>query len=135
MIDQLKRQWHELKDGEPGTRFQDQYRRRQAAARSPARRGAVVGGGLVVLAAGVFFLPAPGPGFLVIALGAAMVAQESLVAARASDWTEVRLRALVSWARRVWREGSAVTRGLIVLGALALAGGAGWAAYELVLAR
>ncbi|HEX8384644.1 MAG TPA: PGPGW domain-containing protein [Rubricoccaceae bacterium] len=135
MFDSVKRQWREVRSGEPGSRFQDQYERRQKSGRSPVRKGAVVVAGLVVLACGVFLLPAPGPGFLVVAIGAALVAEESLVAARASDWTEVRLRRLASGALRVWGEASPVTRGLLVLVALALAGGAGWATYELVLAR
>lgn len=135
MFDRLTRHWHELRQGEPGRRFVEEYHRRQAAARSPARRGGVLVSGVFVLVAGVFFLPAPGPGFLVIALGAAMVAQESLVAARAADWTEVRARRLVAWALRVWHEGSLFSRGLVALGALGIAAAAGWGAYWFVFLR
>ncbi len=55
------------------------------------------------MAAGLFFLPAPGPGFLILFAGAALLAEESLTAARALDWTEVRLRRLAKWGRRAWR--------------------------------
>ncbi|HEX8299147.1 MAG TPA: PGPGW domain-containing protein, partial [Rubricoccaceae bacterium] len=90
---------------------------------------------LAVLAAGVFLLPAPGPGFLVVALGAALVAQESLAAARAADKTEVWLRGVAAWGIRVWRRSSGGVKGLIVLAALALAGLGAWAAYHVIFGR
>ncbi|HEX9951199.1 MAG TPA: PGPGW domain-containing protein [Rubricoccaceae bacterium] len=135
MFERLKRQWHDLKEAKPGHRFQDQYERKQKAGRSTARKGAIVAAGIVVLAAGVFLLPAPGPGFIVVALGAAMVAQESLAAARMADTTEVWLRGLAAWGIRLWRGSTGGGKGLIVLVALTLAGLAAWAAYYLVFGR
>jgi hypothetical protein len=47
---------------------------------------------------GFILLFVPGPGLLLIAVGAALLARESLAVARALDWLEVRGRRL---ARRV----------------------------------
>jgi hypothetical protein len=44
---------------------------------------------------GVVFLPLPGPGLLIIAAGALLVAEESLSAARALDWLERKARRLM----------------------------------------
>ena len=45
-------------------------------------------------------LVAPGPGILVLVLGAAMVAQESLPVARFLDAAEVRIRRAISALRK-----------------------------------
>ena len=50
--------------------------------------------------AGVAFLPLPGPGLLIIAVGALLMAEVSLSAARALDWLELK-------ARRAFRKVSA----------------------------
>jgi len=47
----------------------------------------------------VFFLAVPGPGIPILAVGLALIAQESSTLARGLDRTEVRLRR--SWKR--WR--------------------------------
>lgn len=60
----------------------------------PDMHGIAVSGGLLVITAGVFFLPTPGPGFVIIALGAGLTALGSRRAARALDWTEFHLRAV-----------------------------------------
>ena len=125
----------ELRDGEPGERFQEHYRRRQQGKRSMVRRWLFLGGGTIVILAGIFFLPAPGPGFVIIFLGGGLVAQESLVAAKALDWTEVRLRKAGSWALGIWKGASMPVRALIVIVALAIAGAAAWVAWRVMFAR
>ncbi len=126
---------HQLSEGEPGERFQEHYRRRQEGGRSLLRRWLYLGGGTIVILAGIFFLPAPGPGFLIIFLGGGLVAQESMVAARVLDRIELRLRAVGSWALQVWKGASMVVRVLIVVVALALVGAAGYGAYWILFAR
>ena len=125
-----------LRDGKPGKRFQDYYRERQAKGGSgPIRRWLFLGGGTLIILAGIFFLPAPGPGFLIIFLGGGLVAQESLVAARALDWTEARLRAAAAVAKRIWTGASTPLRALIVIVALAIAGGLAYGAWMVFFAK
>ncbi|HEY2396570.1 MAG TPA: PGPGW domain-containing protein [Rudaea sp.] len=45
----------------------------------------VVGGGLILLALGMILLVLPGPGLLIAAIGAALIAGESLTVARILD--------------------------------------------------
>lgn len=125
-----------MREGEPGSRFQERFRERQKEGKSTAlRRWLFIGGGTLVLLAGIFFLPAPGPGFLIIFLGGGLIAQESLVAARALDWLEVRLRAIGSWALRIWKGASMPVRVLLIIVGAIIAGGAAYVAYLMMFAR
>ena len=96
MFAKLKRQWTDLKKDKPGHRFQRRYEARKGR-RSGVWKPLYLIVGLLLLFAGLVLMPAPGPGFIVVFIGAAMLAEESLWAARALDWTEVKLRAL--WSR------------------------------------
>ena len=69
-----------------------------------------VGVGLLIVAIGIVGLPAPGPGFLIIALGGAFLARESHAVARAMDWLEVRLRRVLHWARSAWKHAAPLAR-------------------------
>jgi len=60
----------------------------------------VITAGAALIAIGLFMLIAPGPGILVLVLGGAMVAQESLPMARFIDWAEVRIRRAISALRK-----------------------------------
>ena len=88
----LRKTWQELKRGQPGRRFQSRYERRASSA--GARKWALVAAGVTLMLLGVIFLPLPGPGLLIIAAGALLVAEESLGAARALDWLELKARRL-----------------------------------------
>jgi uncharacterized protein (TIGR02611 family) len=124
-----------LRDSEPGCRFQDRFHERQEGGRSAIRRWLYLGGGTVIVLAGIFFLPAPGPGFIIIFLGGGLLAQESLVAARALDWTEVRLRKIGAWAKGIWDRASMPVRALIVVVIVAVAGAAAYGAYWFMFER
>ena len=124
-----------LREGEPGSRFEDHFSQRQEDGGGRLRRWLFLGGGTVVILAGLFFLPAPGPGFLILFLGGGLIAQESLVAARALDWIELRLRAVASAAMRLWRRSSTPVRGLLVAVAALIAGGVAYGAYMLMFGR
>lgn len=124
-----------LKEGEPGKRFQEHYRQRQHDGAHAVRRWFYLGGGTIVILAGIFFLPAPGPGFLIIFLGGGLVAQESLVAAKALDWVELRLRRVASWALRIWKRSPVPMRALIVLVGVACIGAAGYGTFWLMFMR
>src|SRR5688500_15452018 len=117
-----------LKESPPGRRFQDRYHRNWAKRKGPRgwRRWLKLGGGLAVCLAGVFLMPAPGPGWCVFILGAAMISDEFLFVARALDWAELRVRPVMHWAKTFWRGTS--RGGRMLLGLLAAACGAA-AAY------
>ena len=57
-------------------------------------------GGAILIAAGLFMLVAPGPGILVLIVGCALVAEESMLMARFLDWSEVRIRRAISALRK-----------------------------------
>lgn len=104
MLDGLKSRLKEFLKDEPGSRFQARYERVRSTGNNLPRTVLMMGGGLVVLAAGLVLLPAPGPGMVVVAIGAAMIAQESLVIAKFLDWLELRghngyLRLKARWVR------------------------------------
>jgi uncharacterized protein (TIGR02611 family) len=125
----LKSAWHRLKEAEPGHRFQAEYEHHRETRRGRLGRVLSVGAGLLIVAIGIVGLPAPGPGFLVIGLGGALLARESRTVARAMDWGEVRLRRVLHWARTWWKHAAPVARALLVVVGLGLAGVAGYVAY------
>ena len=131
----LRKGWQSLRRGEPGSRFQDHFHRRQESGGGRLRKWLYLGGGTLVILAGLFFLPAPGPGFLILLVGGGLIAQESLLAARALDWIEVRLRAVVQAALRIWKGASTPVRVLIVILAAAVVGGAAYGAFWLMFGR
>lgn len=95
MIERLKSGWRELRQGEPGRRFRDRYERRHQRSHAGGRKwSAIVFGALIVLV-GIVLLPLPGPGMLVVAAGALLMAEESLAIARALDGVEVGVRSLL----------------------------------------
>ena len=63
----------------------------------------IIGAGVLIMGMGLVLLIAPGPGVLFLALGAMLIAQESLSAARFLDWADIRLRRLTIRGLRVWR--------------------------------
>lgn len=90
---------------------------------------------MLLIAVGLFFLFIPGPGLLILLLGASLIAQESLLVARALDWTEIRLRKLLIWSLRAWRRSSPALKILLVVLALVVVGAMGFGAFKFLLAR
>ena len=82
----------EIIHGQPGRRFQERYRRMHAKQGGTWKRCAYVAAGIVLTLVGVFFLAVPGPGIPILAVGLALIAQESSTLARGLDRTELRLR-------------------------------------------
>jgi uncharacterized protein (TIGR02611 family) len=103
MFKGLKQEWAQLKRGEPGSRFQDQFDRNRKEAKSKFGRGLRVVAGVALLPVGLFMLAVPGPGLVVIAIGAVLIAREFRWAARLLDRLEVRGRKVARWAKRRWR--------------------------------
>jgi Putative transmembrane protein (PGPGW) len=89
--------WDRFVHSRPGRRFQARYRRKRQARASVWKRCALVCGGIVLALVGIFFMAVPGPGIPILAIGLALVAQESAAMARLLDRTEIRLRR--SWKR------------------------------------
>ena len=129
MFGRLRKQWKAVVQSRPGQRFRHRYEWRKKQRASPLWKPLyiVLGTGLFVL--GLVLLPAPGPGFLVVFVGAAMVGQESLWVAGLLDSAELKLRAYLGWARRLWKRASAAARAAIVVAAALVAAGTGWTAY------
>ncbi|HEX6317103.1 MAG TPA: PGPGW domain-containing protein [Gemmatimonadaceae bacterium] len=103
MLERLKEYWAELKKERPGSRFQEQYDKNRQESKSRVGHFLRVVGGVLLFPVGVFFLAVPGPGLLVIALGAVLIAREFRSAAKILDHLEVRGRKIWKWARDRWR--------------------------------
>lgn len=135
MFQKLKRSWRQLKAGRPGHRFQAQYEAQQRSHRPAWARPVWMAAGTVVMAVGVVALPAPGPGVLVIAFGAALLARESLIAARILDWIELRLREAWAWLTDAWEMAPWPVKVLTVLVCGGTAVALGWLVAVWFLSR
>lgn len=134
MLGRLKKNAREFRDSEPGRRFRDRYdRRRESEGGHIALRVFNIALGSLLAVGSLALAPLPGPGFLTVFLGLAIVAGELLYAARFLDWAEVELRSFGRLVLGVWRS-SPWGKALVVAAAALLAAGAGLAAYYLLLA-
>jgi hypothetical protein len=100
MWEKFKQTWRHLKAANPGQRFQQEFRRCHSPRRSPIQKALLIVGGLLLMAAGFLLLFIPGPGLVFLFVGGFLIAQQSLVAARVLDWSEIRLRKLLAWSLR-----------------------------------
>jgi uncharacterized membrane protein HdeD (DUF308 family) len=82
----------------PGRRFQDLYER--TAPCGALKRWGRMAGGILLCLAGLVMLVAPGPGILILLIGAGLMAQQSVAVARLLDRAELRLR---RWWQRLRR--------------------------------
>ena len=95
MLRHLKQIWQRFRAGLPGRRFQQQFRLRQRFRSGAARRVFFISAGILLAAVGVSLLFVPGPGIIILLVGAVLVAQQSSLAARAFDRIEIRLRKFI----------------------------------------
>jgi hypothetical protein len=135
MLEGLKQRWREFRRGRPGHRFQERHERNREArsARSPLARFFKPFAAVVLLAAGIVFFLIPGPGLPLLLIGAALLADVSLRVARAMDWLELRIRALLSRLRRWWSGASAIAKSAVVISTLLLASGAAYGVFRIVM--
>lgn len=117
----------------PGERFQARFHRLERRASWATTRLLWIAIGVAVLMVGVLMLAVPGPGLLVMLIGASIIAQESLTAARALDWFELRGRALARWVSGRWSACSQGARFLVVLSALMVLAVLGYGSYAALL--
>jgi hypothetical protein len=127
----LKKSWKELKQGRPGKRFQERAEksRRSRSNRSWVARILEPTIGVVLLVGGVILCVMPGPGLPLLILGATLVAERSLTAARALDWCELKARKIIAWGKDWWRHASLIARVAMVVLAAGILAGAGYGAY------
>lgn len=130
MWEKSKKTWRRLKANNPGQRFQQEFRRRHSAGRSPIQKALLIVGGLLLMAAGFLLLFIPGPGLVFLFVGGFLIAQQSLVAARVLDWSETRLRKLVAWSARAWRRSSVPLKLLVVVVAVVVLGAVGLGVFK-----
>lgn len=135
MLEGLRRSWRLLKKGKPGHRFQSQYEAQQKSRRPAWARPVWLAAGTVIMALGVVALPAPGPGFLVIGLGGALISRESRIAARFLDWMELRLRAAWAWLEDAWASAPWPVKVLAIVICAGTAVALGWLAAVYILSR
>ena len=74
---ELKKEWRQFKSAKPGPRFTRQYESNQEERKHKWTRPAMIALGALIILVGIVALPAPGPGMLVIAAGAALLARRS----------------------------------------------------------
>lgn len=102
----VRRQWQHFKATPSGRRFQTRHRMRRAQGGSMARKVLISGLGVLIVLAGIVMIVLPGPGMLAIVIGAALIAEESLLAARMLD----RIDAWATGLFRRWRARRAARR-------------------------
>jgi hypothetical protein len=98
------------------------------------RKILVMAAGALIFAVGVFLLAFPGPGTILLIIGAGLIAEESLFAARGLDGFELRLRSLYAGTVRLWNRTSPAIKVLLVICALAIAGSLAFGAYKIAFA-
>ena len=136
MIERTKENWRQLKESDPGQRFQDRYTRRQETSHGQWDKRSVINIvlGIAIALVGLLLIPAPGPGFIVAFLGLGLLGSEFAPIARALDWAEVKARAVADWAKEVWERAPLVVKALLVLVAAACAAALAYGAYRLFMA-
>src|SRR5919106_3404434 len=129
-----KENWQQFRESKPGHRFQDRYDRRQQATQGQWNKGKLfnIGSGIAIALAGLFLVPFPGPGSVIIFVGLALLGREFLSVACSLDWAEVRLRGLAQQAKAIWMRSSIPVIILITLIILGCAAAVGYGAYHLL---
>jgi hypothetical protein len=137
MLTGLKQRWREFRRGRPGHRFEERFERNRQAHSSGSwlKRFVKPVAGMVLLIAGVVFCLIPGPGLPLLLIGVGLLAEASRPVARAMDWLELRLRNVISRARRWWTHASKTAKYAVIVLALLLASGAAYGGFQIVVAR
>ncbi len=131
MLGRWQKTWKEFEKAPAGERFEQMYRRRKGG---PAARVGLIALGILLIAGGAVLLVIPGPGLPLIAVGAAFIAQQFLVVARALDRLELFLRRQLRAARAFWKRASTGLRSAVVAAAALFAAGAAYGAYVVLFA-
>jgi hypothetical protein len=125
MFTEIKQHWIQFRKYPVGERFERYYGSRHNVERGPVKKVFLISTGILIMTAGIIFLAIPGPGLLVMLLGAALIARESLFVSRLFDRLEPHLWKFARWCRKTWQELSTASKTALVviaamLGVLAL---------------
>jgi hypothetical protein len=131
MLEKFRQEWQRFKRRKPGQRFQERYREKQKLRRGVLRKVLVTASGALIFAIGVFLLAFPGPGTILIFIGASLIGEESLLGARGLDWLEIRLRSLYRRGMQLWNRTSLGVKVLLLICALVIAGSLAFGAYKI----
>jgi Putative transmembrane protein (PGPGW) len=133
MFQKAKENWRQFKESQPGHRFQDRYhcRQQETGGRFDLSKIFNIFGGIAIVLAGLFFIPAPGPGSAIIVVGLGLIGSEFQPVARFLDGAEVKLRKLAQEAKGIWNRSSVLVKVLISLIILGCTTALGYGAYEL----
>lgn len=94
----LRASWREFWRAAPGKRFSLRYQRLHRSGGNTVLGGVLRwSAGIVLVIVGIIFMPLPGPGFVPVLAGFALLAGESLRVATWLDRAETRVR---GWLRR-----------------------------------
>jgi hypothetical protein len=131
----LKKKWQKFQSGRPGHRFQDRYERnRQARSnRTLVKRFIKPLAGIGMLVAGVVFCLIPGPGLPLLLFGGGLLADVSRPAARAMDWLDVRIRAVISRSLHRWKQASTGAKYAVIVLAVFVGSGAGYSGFRILM--
>ena len=134
MKEKARATWEEMKDDPPGERFQKHYERKKEEQDKGGRmkRWALCAG---LILGGIVLMFIPGPAVLLFALAAALLAEDSLRIAKALDWLEVKVRAVIAWGERTWKRAGTAARAGIVLVALVVAGAGAYGMWVITFGR
>ncbi len=101
MTETLREQWRRFASRPAGRRFQMRWRARREKPAGFARKLFLMGLGAVLVVLGAVMLVLPGPGLLVLLIGTALIAEESLFVARLVDRVDLAFaRGLQRWRAR-----------------------------------
>ena len=127
----LKENVRQIKHGKPGSRFLGCYRYKQELRHKYGSiyRRIDITLGCIVIFVGLVMVPLPGPGWIIVAAGLAMIAGESETVARSMDRIEVIARRFAGRVRRAWHNKSTAAKTAIALSCSAVASGLCYGVY------
>jgi hypothetical protein len=129
----LRDDWRQLRRAPPGRRFQTRYdqARRERGSHAWLTRALKIVGGILAILIALAEIVFPGPAILFFLLGGSLLATESRTVARFMDWSELKIRAAIRWARGVWHAASMTVRAVIVCVIVLFAGAGLYGMYRL----
>ena len=96
VFDQLKKDWKTLRENRPGNRFQARYRYREYhSPSSGVKRLLKIIIGITLIPVGILLWFVPGPGWLMIFIGLALLAGRSKTLSRFLDRAELLIRRIL----------------------------------------
>lgn len=131
MFKEITEHWEQFRHYPAGERFERYYRCRHETQRSAIKKALLIGLGALIMATGVVFLAIPGPGLLVLLVGAALIARESLFVSRLFDRLEPRAWKAARWCRNNWKNLPLMAKALLIAAAAILGLIALYIAYKI----